>query len=320
MNRRKLLTLGAGALGAWSLAGGRPARAATLAERLGHGPETRLLMIHADDIGMCHSVNAASQRALTEGIVSSGSIMVPCPWFPAIAAWSKAHPEACLGLHLTLTSEWQHYRWRPVTPPDRVPGLLDPDGFLWRRVEDVAKHARAEEVEREIRAQIDRALAFGLKPTHVDSHMGTLFSRPDFFEAYVKVAAETRLMPMLPGPTPEILLEARQLGIDYGKMVERLQAGGFVILDRLVTSLTGSTYEARMTEFEKLVRELKPGVTELIVHLAGNDEEIRHVTGNWEPRYNELRLCTDPAARKLLEREGVKRVSYRDLAPLWKPA
>lgn len=314
MNRRELLTAGA----SLALTRGVWGAERSLVERLGHPRNARLLMIHADDIGMCRSVNRTSSEALLQGVVSSGSVMVPCPWFPETAEWSKQHPEADLGLHLTLTSEWRHYRWRPVSPPDQVKGLIDPDGFMWRSVEEVVKHASPEEVALEIRAQIDRARQFGMKPTHVDSHMGTLFAHPKFFQAYVQVAKETRLLPMIPGPTPDILEEAKALGVDYAALTRELAAQGFIVLDRLSTGLNASGLEARTAELKQFIRDLKPGVTELIVHLSGDDDEIRHVTGNWERRYHEYRICTDPGVRAFIREQGVRLVGYRELAALWK--
>jgi len=315
INRRQVIAASI----ALAMPRGAAAADKTLVERLGHPKDARLLMIHADDIGMCRSVNRTSAEAMLNGVVSSGSVMVPCPWFPEIAQWSKDHPEADLGLHLTLTSEWRHYRWRPVSPPSQVKGLMDPDGFMWRGVEDVVKHASADEVALEIRAQIDRARQFGMKPTHVDSHMGTLFAHPKFFEAYVRVSKETGLLPMIPGPTPEILEEAKALGLDYAAITRDLAAKGFVVLDRLSTGLNANGLEPRTAELKQFVRDLKPGVTELIVHLAGDDDEIRQVTGNWERRYLEYRICTDPATRAFIKDQGVKLVGYRELSTLWKP-
>lgn len=318
MNRRELLTTGLVATGA-ILAG--PLSAAddrNLAERIGQPKGTRMLIIHADDVGMCRSVNLATTRAMTEGVATCGSVMVPCPWFPEIATWSKEHPEADLGLHLTLTSEWRHYRWRSVSPPDQVKGLLDPDGFMWRSVEDVVKHASPEEVATEIKAQIDRARQFGMKPTHVDSHMGTLFADVRYFEVYTRVAREAGLLPMVLAPTPEVLAEAKEIGLEYTRLARKLHSEGYVLLDQLSTGLKGGSLEERTDVFKKFVRGLKPGVTELIVHLAGNDDEIQHVTGNWAARFHDFTLCTDPAIRRFLTDEGVKLVGYRDLLPLWK--
>src|SRR5215831_7105190 len=161
----------------------------TTAARLSR-PDAKLLMVHADDAGMCHSVNLATTEALLASGVQSASIMVPCPWFSEFAEFAREHTDLDLGLHLTLTSEWRHYRWRPVAAPDKVKGLLDSEGYLWRDVRSVASHAAPAEIETELRAQIDRARQFGVKFTHVDTHMGTLYARPDYFEVYTKIARE----------------------------------------------------------------------------------------------------------------------------------
>src|SRR6266487_5688626 len=147
----------------------------TLAERLGYSPDAKLLIVHADDLGAAHSVDIASIKAFEGGLVNSGSIMIPCPWLSEIAAYARSHPEADLGLHLTLTSEWTSYRWGPVLSRDRVSSLLDHNSYFYLTESEAASHANAREVEAEIRAQIDRARAFGIKPTHLDSHMGTLY-------------------------------------------------------------------------------------------------------------------------------------------------
>jgi chitin disaccharide deacetylase len=299
---RRDIVLGGMAAAAAVGASRTAAAAEPLVQRLGHPKDARLLMIHADDVGMSHSVNAASSEAMLKGMVSSSSVMVPCPWFPETARWSREHPEADLGLHLTLTSEWAVYRWRPVAPQDQVKSLMDDEGFMWRSVEQVVKNAVPAEVERELRAQIERARRFGMKPTHVDSHMGTLFADPRFFEIYTRVAKETGIIPMLPGPTPEILEEAK----------------GFLILDRLVTTLNARTLPARKEEFRELVRGLRPGVTELIVHLSGDDAEIRHITGNWERRYHDYQIVMDPELKAFVRAQGVQLVGYRPLDALWK--
>src|SRR5712692_6278246 len=165
----------------------------TLAERLGYPRDAKLLIVHADDLGAAHSINSASIKALESGLVSSASIMVPCPWLPEIAAYARAHPEADLGLHLTLTSEWNLYRWGPVLGKERVPSLLDSSGYLYPLENEAAAHMDIKEVEAEIRAQIARARAFGIQPTHLDSHMGTLYQSKALFETLLRVARENKL-------------------------------------------------------------------------------------------------------------------------------
>lgn len=169
------------------------AQTKTVAERLGYPADSKLLIIHADDLAVAHSEDAASFDALDRHAVTSASIMVPCPWLTEVADYAKAHPDADLGLHLTLTAEWKTYRWGPVESKDKVPSLLDPSGYLWPEVEPAVRNIKAEDAEREVRAQIERAIAAGIHPTHLDSHMGTLFARPDLFAVYVKVAHEYKL-------------------------------------------------------------------------------------------------------------------------------
>src|SRR5579872_41777 len=140
------------------------AQSKTIAERLGYPADSKLLIIHADDLAVAHSEDAASFDALDKRAVTSASIMVPCPWLTEVADYAKSHPDADLGLHLTLTSEWQTYRWGPVAPADKVPSLLDSSGYLWPETEPGKKHIRADEAEREIRAQIEHALAWEFIP------------------------------------------------------------------------------------------------------------------------------------------------------------
>src|ERR1700674_1130074 len=191
----------------------------TLLERLGYPRDAKLLIVHADDLGAAHSINSASIKALESGLVTSASIMVPCPWLPEIAAYARAHPEADLGLHLTFTSEWGSYRWGPVLGKERVPSLLDSSGYLYSLENEAAAHMDIKEVEAEIRAQIARARALGIQPTHLDSHMGTLYQSKALFETLLRVARENRLpfrvsqewfarapfMPSLLGPDDVVL-------------------------------------------------------------------------------------------------------------------
>src|SRR5438874_6514508 len=165
----------------------------SLLERLGYPPDAKLLIVHADDLGMAHSVNMASIKALETGLVSSASIMIPCPWLSEIAAYARSHPEADLGLHLTLTSEWSLYCWGPVLGKERVPSLLDSSGYLYPLENEAAAHMDIKEVEAEIRAQIARARALGIQPTHLDSHMGTLYQSKALFETLLRVARENKL-------------------------------------------------------------------------------------------------------------------------------
>jgi predicted glycoside hydrolase/deacetylase ChbG (UPF0249 family) len=289
----------------------------SLAERMGYKKSDKLLMIHADDIGMCHSVNVATIEAMEKGVVTSASIMVPCPWFPEIAEYCRKNPDADYGLHLTLTSEWRSYRWRPLQSRQQAPGLYDKEGFIHRSVEDTVKYASADEVEREMRLQVARALEFGIKPSHIDSHMGTLFMGK-FYPRYVKVGKDTGIMPMLLSPTPERMKEGKEVfGLDFQTAYNLTKKQNFVHLDILKEDAYGDTLATRRAHYYDAFRKLQPGVvTEFICHLSMDDQEIRNVTGNWLARYNEYLIMTDPKTRDLIDSLGIKLFGYRDLQKL----
>ena len=284
-------------------------------EQLNYPPDAKLLIIHADDAGMSHSVNEATLVAMQKGIVSSAAIMVPCPWFLEIAEFSRQHPEMDFGLHLTLTSEWKHYRWRPVADPSKVPSLIDEEGYFWRSVEDVVGHATMEEVELEIRAQIDRALAFGINPTHIDSHMGTLFSTSEFLSVYLKVATEYGIPPMMLDPAdPKVKKLLEERGIAYAdSTIQEIYAAKVPLLNYLNTGEDGKNYQARRIAYYQAIRDLKPGVNQIIVHLAGNDAEIQNITNAWQKRYDEFRIFTDPELKNLIEDLNIELIGWRKM-------
>ena len=234
--------------------------------------------------------------------------MVPCPWFPEAAAYARTHPEHDLGLHLTLTSEWHHYRWGPVLPPDRVPSLLDSLGFLHATTEAAVRHARPAEVEAELRAQVERALAFGLRPTHLDSHMGVLFQTPALFEVYVRVGRAYGL----PVFVPRTALEQQ------APALLDLLGKDDVLIDHLVMATPDVAPEDWPAFYERAIANLEPGVTEIIVHLAYDDAEMQAVTVDhpdfgaaWRQR--DFDVFTSPAIDSLIAAHGVRLTTYREL-------
>jgi chitin disaccharide deacetylase len=293
----------------------RPAESDTATARALGDSGGKFLMVHADDAGMCHSVNVATREALLSKAVASASIMMPCPWVSEFADFARHNPELDLGLHLTLTSEWKYYRWRPVTPADKVKGLVDSEGFLWRDVRSVATHASAAEVETELRSQIELARRLGIRFTHVDTHMGTLYARPDYFEVYTKIARDARVPCMIPRPTAEAAVELSGYPVTAAQLLKK-EAEGFVLLDRLVTGVPGRTPDERRESYRTFLQKLRPGVTKLIVHLAKDDPEIRAVTSNWEQRWTDFSFFTSDEARSLMARNGIQPVTYRQLAKL----
>lgn len=283
-----------------------PAAAArTIAERLGYPAGSKLLIIHADDLGVAHSADAASFAALESGAVTSASVMMSTPWVPEVAEWFKAHPDADLGLHLTLTSEWRDYRWGPVAPRDQVPSLLNPDGYFWPDVAPVAKNATPEDVEREIRAQVTRAMAMGIHPTHLDIHMGTLAARQDYYAVLVKVAHEYHL-PFLAVHLP---------GLE--KWLSMLQPND-PVLDSLVMFTPSVRPETWTASYVQALGKLKPGFHEMIVHLGHDDSELEAITAGhpdygaaWRAR--DYQAVTSPEFRKALNDNHIILVHWKDL-------
>ena len=290
------------------------------AQKLGFSATDKVLIVHADDVGMSHSVNLATIEALKHNMVTSASIMVPCPWFPEIAAYAKEHPEIDFGLHLTLTSEWKYFRWRPVAPIDKVPGLLDGEGFMWKSERQTAMKSTPQEIEIELRAQIERALAFGIRPTHFDTHMGTVYTRPDFFEVYTKLGKEYGIPVMVMRPTPEAMEFARKDRSPItAEMLQKVEADGFAMLDYLVTGVDGKNFAERKKAYHELLRNLKPGVTMLIVHLGMDNDELKAITGSWQQRHADFLSFTDPETKKLMDELGIKTTTWRAMGKIaWK--
>jgi len=275
-------------------------------ERLGYLPNTKLLIVHADDLGVTHSVNAASINALESGAINSASIMVPCPWLTEVAAYAKSHPDADLGLHLTLTAEWKTDRWGPVESKDKVPSLLDPDGYLWPEVAPALQHIKADEAERELRAQVEHAIAVGIHPTHLDSHMGVLFARPDLIALYVKVAHEYKL-PFLAMLTPNA------------------PAGVFSDNDIMLDSVVIANPAVQPANWKNFyldaIKNLKPGLTEFIVHLAYDDAEsqavmVDHPDYGAAWRQRDYDVITSLDLKKALEDNHVILIRWSDLKKL----
>jgi len=279
----------------------------TTAERLGYPSDARLLIVNGDDIGMCHAANVATVAGLREGILSSASLMVPCPW--ALEA-IRMIQGLDVGVHLTLTSEWQTFRWGPLTPAGRDPvnGLVDSEGYFWHQDAPVHEHGNPDAARVEARAQIEWALARGMEVSGLDGHMGVFASHRDYLAIYVDLAREYRL---------PLRLRSAQSYVDRGRsdLAAMVEAAGTELLAPDHTAglplQNPEQLEARMIE---TFRRLKPGVTEFILHAAAPGEELTAIAPDAPARVEAYRLVTSSEpVRQVLESEGIKRIGYREL-------
>jgi hypothetical protein len=292
--------------------------AETLAERLGFGADERVAVVHVDDLGMCHAANEGGFEALLAGPATCGSIMVPCPWFREAADLAQAHPELDLGVHLTLNAEWPHYRWGPVAGRRAVPSLVDEQGFLPRTSLEVVQRAKPEEVELELRAQIDAALAAGIDVTHLDTHMGTAFY-PPFLPVYAKLAVEYRLPVFAFRPDDEVLATRNLVafGPFLRSLVASLGEAGLPVLDGFdADSLSFAEGEGLVHNRGRLAK-LAPGVSYLICHAARGGEELSAVTpDSAHQREFERTFYGGEPGRRELAAAGIRTTGMRELRDL----
>ncbi len=283
-----------------------PVEGKTVQERLGYPASARLLVIHADDFGMNHSVNRATMEALEKGWITSASILVPCPWFPEVAVWARQHQDADLGIHQALNSEWTTLRWGPVSSRDKVPTLLDPEGYLPLDTPAVTDKAKPAEVEVELRSQIARAKSAGIHLTHLDSHMGALFGSPNLFNVYQKMGHAYDLP----------ILEARSgshSAIGTQPPAEEVLVEKLIEIDPGVNALDWAQW------YQNQLAALAPGVYEVIVHLAYDDEEMRGATydhPDWGAawRQHDLDMVKSAEFRQFLKDQQFILVGWKDLA------
>jgi len=277
--------------------------------RLGYPADAKLLILNADDLAVTHSEDVASLAALDQKLITSATVMVPCPWFTEVAAYAKAHPEADLGLHLTLTSEWQTYRWGPIASRALVPSLVGRDGYFYANSADVVKHAKLDEVETEIRAQIERAKSMGLQPTHLDAHMHALYASAELFNVFLKVAHEYKLPIRMARNDP--FFQARIVQMPPGEPYP----------DVILTPLEDVPASGWTDFYVNLFKNLQPGVTEVFVHLAYDDAETQAVMVNhpeWGAawRQREFNSVSSPEFRKALADNHIILIGWRDIKKL----
>lgn len=332
---------------AMSLVMSLPAAGQTWGERLGWAADDRVVILHVDDAGMSHDSNVGAVRSVVEGVATSISVMMPCPWVPEMVALLAEYPEIDAGLHLTLTSEWDGYRWGPVAGIGAVPGLVDSQGALWGSVQGVVANATADEVELEVRAQIKKALDMGFVPTHLDSHMGTMFATPELIARYISIGADTGIPVMFPGGhntwlarqyrDEEIQVLKRrgawQEGMEIAESERVVMAratapavwdAGLPVLDDLHNTSYGWRPEdpdaddatllaIKLAGYSEALRGLGPGVTMVIMHSTDTSATFPFISGSGPTRRGDMLAMLAPELRRVIEEEGLILSTWREL-------
>lgn len=301
----------------------------TYAEKLGYPKNAKIIILHIDDMGMSYDSNIGGIEAMTKGVANSCSVMMPCPWVPGFVHAMKQYPGMDAGLHLTLTSEWKDYRWGPLSGKPKVPGLTDREGAMWRGVADVVKHATADEVETEIRVQVERARTMGFEPTHLDSHMGTLFATPAFIERYIKVGIDYQIPVMFPGGHNTLI--AQELKNTSANMQMARAAGkklwdaGLPVLDDLyndsyswkpapdIYASDRKLQAYKTAKYIDVLKSLKPGITMIIMHCTNTTEVFEHISDSGPTRRGDYLAMIDPRLKKFIEKEGIILTTWREM-------
>ena len=300
----------------------------TFAEKLGYPKGKKVLIVHVDDVGMSYESNQGAIRAITEGVATSLSVMMPCGWVPGFVHYLKENPKTDAGLHLTMTSEWKDYRWGPLAGKNQVKGMVDSEGAMWRGVVDVVKNASPDEVEKEIRAQLDRARTMGFTPTHLDSHMGTLFATPEFLQRYLKVGMEEKIPVMFPGGHNSVVQVQEKMIADQLAMTrvvgKQLWDAGLPVLDDLENSSYGwkgpesgdksekALQKYKTEKYIAAIKNIKPGLTMVIMHCTVHSEIFPKISDSFPTREGDFLAMIDPELRKYIEKEGIILTTWRE--------
>jgi predicted glycoside hydrolase/deacetylase ChbG (UPF0249 family) len=293
--------------------------------KLGFDKNDRVAIIHVDDVGMCQSSVAAFADLWDFELITSGSVMVPCPWFLEAAKYSQQHSEADLGVHLTLTSEWDTYRWRPLSTLDPQTGLLDEEGYFHHLAHQVQEQADPTAVQTELVIQIERAKIAGMLPTHADTHMGTV-AHPKFMQGYLQTALEFKIPPMMlrldEAGWQRVAEEYEGVNLNQDTIVvivqtvNTLEEMGVPLLDNIVGIPLDSEPAHRLEETKSTLNNLQPGITHFIILASKDTPELRAIAPDWRCRVADYETFLKDELRQYIRDIGVQTIGYRDLQQL----
>ena len=285
-----------------------------LLKKLGFSDTDKVVIIHTDDIGMCHASVQAFKDLWEFGTITSGAVMVPCPWFPATAQMCRENPEMDMGVHATLNAEWENYRWGPVSTRDQLSGLMDADGYFHQWQPAVYQNAKPEAVAVEVNMQIERALAAGVDATHVDSHMGTIMS-PLFIQSYIQSAASWLLPNMLPRVNATGV-EMMGIGAEelqaYAPIMQQLESQGIPMLDGLF-AMPLEHADDHIGAAKKILSELPVGISHFILHPSIDTPELRAICPDWQARVANYNAFMSDELKDFIKNSEIKLIGYRQI-------
>jgi len=322
-------------------------QAQTYAEKLGWPKDKKVVIFHVDDAGMSLESNKGTFQSLAGGVATSCSVMMPCPWAGTFMREAKESAPIDAGLHLVLTSEWKGYRWEPLAGKSLVPGLHDPEGSFWHTVAQVVENATPEEVYIELKAQIERALSMGIRPTHLDSHMGTVFAHPEFLKKYIQLGAEYKIPVMFPGGN-NVLLEESQLAPIVKKLKadgkytegmalpkpallkqtteigQQIWALGLPVLDDLHSNsgdwkpekadyTPAEHAQYKVEQFKRILDKMQPGLAMIIVHSTTHNENFDTISGSGRSRQADLDAMVSPDLKAFIEKNDIILTTWREV-------
>jgi len=286
----------------------------TLLKKLGYSDNDRLVIIHIDDVGMCQASIKAFHQLWDFGTISSGAVMVPCPWFPAVAQMCRENPTMDMGIHATLNSEWGGYRWGPVSTRERSSGLIDEAGYFHQTSEAVTRNARPAAVEAEVNAQVEMALSAGIDVTHIDAHMFTILNLA-FIQSYIQAASSRRLPNMLPRTDAkgiEMLGFGPEMLKTYEPIMRQLEDGGVPMLDGIFEMPLDHDHD-HIEIARTLLSELPAGITHFLFHPAIDTPELRASCPDWSARVANYKAFMSDELKVFIEQGDFKMIGYRQI-------
>ncbi|MBZ0296746.1 MAG: polysaccharide deacetylase family protein [Anaerolineae bacterium] len=286
-------------------------------KKLGFADDDRVVIIHADDIGMCHASLSAYIDLMDFGLVSSAATMVPCPWFPATAAYCREHPNVDMGVHTTLTCEWDSYRWGPISTSDPASGLIDSEGYFWRSTREIQDHGDSEAARIELNTQVQRAIDSGINPTHIDTHMGAVVHAK--YSTHYAALGSTFHIPVLAMRwDAETFKQARKTDDETAQHVEQqtrdMEAQGIPLVDHMGGMPLGG--EKPLELAQQKFSELKPGITHFVIHPSKDTPELRAIAPDWHARVADYEWFRTEALRDFIRNQGIHVIGYRPLCEL----